>query len=252
MKPMRLDQALVLRRLAESRARAQALIESGCVQVNGIVVTKSASMVAENASIAVVDGADACPFVSRGGIKLEHALSVFGIDVSGRVCLDVGASTGGFTHCLLLRKAAFVHAVDVGYGQLHWSLRNDPRVGVHERTHIKDVKPGQLSPPPDLAVMDVSFISILKVIGHLQEILPPGALLVSLIKPQFEVGKGKVGKGGVVRDPVLRERTVQEVIAGAVALGCTLTAGPVESPITGPAGNVEYLAAFLLGTPVRF
>lgn len=242
----RLDQFLVSRQLAESRTRAQALIEAGRVQVNGIVITKAASQVPEGASVVVTDDIDACPFVSRGGLKLEHALNVFAIDVAGRVCLDVGASTGGFTHCLLLRGARFVHAVDVGYGQLHWSLRTDPRVGVHERTHIKDVKPEMLDPPPDMAVMDVSFISILKVIPFLRSLLPPGALLVSLIKPQFEVGKGKVGKGGVIRNPELRKRTVQEVIGGAETLGCTRIAGPIESPITGPAGNVEYLAAFQL------
>ncbi len=242
----RLDQTLVARNLAESRTRAQVLIESGRVQVNGIVVTKAASQVPEGASVVVTDDTDACPFVSRGGIKLEHALREFGIDVAGRVCLDVGASTGGFTHCLLLRGARFVHAVDVGYGQLHWSLRTDPRVGVHERTHIKDVRRESLEPPPEMAVMDVSFISILKVFPFLQNLLPRGALLVSLIKPQFEVGKGKVGKGGVVRDAALREQTVQEVVHGVQLLGGRLVAGPIESPITGPAGNVEYLAAFQL------
>lgn len=240
----RLDQILVLRQLAESRTRAQALIETGRIQVNGITVTKAASQVSEDASITVIDPHNVCPFVSRGGIKLEHALQIFGIDVSGRVCLDVGASTGGFTHCLLLRGARYVHAVDVGYGQLHWTLRTDPRVGVHERTHIKDVTCDMLVPPPEIAVMDVSFISILKVIPYLQALLPPNALLVSLIKPQFEVGKGKVGKGGVVRDPDVRIQTVQTVLSGAEVLGCTRIAGPIESPITGPAGNIEYLAAF--------
>ncbi len=241
----RLDQVLVARGLAESRQRAQALIAEGKVAVNGLVITKPASQVAEGASVAITQPAD-CPFVSRGGFKLEHALAAFDLDVTGLVCLDVGASTGGFTHCLLLRGAAFVHAVDVGYGQLHWSLRTDPRVGVHERLHIKDVTAELLAPPPTFVVMDVSFISILKVLPWLKALLPDGTRVVTLIKPQFEVGKGKVGKGGVVTDEALREETVANILAAVAALGCTELAGPVTSPITGPAGNVEYLATFRL------
>ncbi|MBU1241822.1 TlyA family RNA methyltransferase [Myxococcota bacterium] len=240
----RLDQVLVARGLVESRARAQILIAEGKVEVGGIVVTKAASMVAEGTSVAIAQ-ADS-PFVSRGGIKLEHALSTFEIDVSGMVCLDVGASTGGFTHCLLLRGARFVHAVDVGYGQLHWSLRTDPRVGVHERLHIKDVTRELLDPFPELVVMDVSFISILKVLPWLAALLPKGTRVVTLIKPQFEVGRGKVGKGGVVTDEALREQTVSGIMTAVAGLGCTDSQGPTTSPITGPAGNVEYLATFKL------
>ena len=240
----RLDQVLVARGLAESRARAQTLIAEGKVEVGGIVVTKSASMIAEGTSVAIARPDS--PFVSRGGLKLEHALSTFQLDVTGIVCLDVGASTGGFTHCLLLRGARFVHAVDVGYGQLHWSLRTDPRVGVHERLHIKDVTCEKLDPFPELVVMDVSFISILKVLPWLVALLPKGTRVVTLIKPQFEVGKGKVGKGGVVTDEALRESTVSGIMTAIAAMGCTGPQGPITSPITGPAGNVEYLATFLL------
>ncbi|PKN47017.1 MAG: TlyA family rRNA (cytidine-2'-O)-methyltransferase [Deltaproteobacteria bacterium HGW-Deltaproteobacteria-17] len=240
----RLDQVLVARGLVESRARAQLLIAEGKVEVGGIVVTKAASMVGEGTSVAIAQ-ADS-PFVSRGGIKLEHALATFEIDVTGLVCLDVGASTGGFTHCLLLRGARFVHAVDVGYGQLHWSLRTDPRVGVHERLHIKDVTRELLEPFPELVVMDVSFISILKVLPWLVALLPRGTRVITLIKPQFEVGKGKVGKGGVVTDEALREQTVTAIMSALAGLGCTEPQGPVTSPITGPAGNVEYLATFRL------
>ncbi len=240
----RLDQVLVARGLVESRARAQTLIAEGKVEVGGIVVTKAASMVAEGTSVAIAQ-ADS-PFVSRGGLKLEHALNSFAIDVTAQVCLDVGASTGGFTHCLLLRGARFVHAVDVGYGQLHWSLRTDPRVGVHERLHIKDVTRELLEPFPELVVMDVSFISILKVLPWLQALLLPGTRVVTLIKPQFEVGKGKVGRGGVVTDEELRERTVAGIMGAVAGMGCSEPQGPIRSPITGPAGNVEYLATFLL------
>ncbi len=240
----RLDQALVARNLVESRTRAQALIEAGQVQVNGLVVTRCASMVAPDTSITLVRESE--PFVSRGGGKLEHALETFGVDVTGRICLDVGASTGGFTHCLLLRGARFVHAVDVGYGQLHWSLRTDPRVGVHERTHIRDLAADRLDPFPDLVVMDVSFISILKVVPWLIQLFGVRTQVVTLIKPQFEVGKGKVGKGGVVTDPELRSATVCAVLDGIRHSGCTEVSEAIPSPVIGPAGNVEYLATFYL------
>jgi 23S rRNA (cytidine1920-2'-O)/16S rRNA (cytidine1409-2'-O)-methyltransferase len=178
------------------------------------------------------------PYVSRGGVKLAAALDAFGIDARGRVALDVGASTGGFTDCLLRRGAARVTAVDVGYGQLAWSLRQDPRVTVIERTNVRYLDPGALAERADLAVIDVSFISLRLVLPAVRPLCRPGAAVVALVKPQFEVGKGRVGKGGVVRDRRLREEAIDGVVAAAGALGYVVK-GRVESPLPGPRGNIE-------------
>ncbi len=210
----------------------------GKVLVNEIPQLKPGARVSVDAEIRIKEKDH--PYVSRGGLKIEAALDHWEADVTGRVILDVGASTGGFTDCVLQRGARLVHAVDVGYGQLDYRLRSDPRVVVWERLNIRNATASQFEPRPELAVMDVSFISILKVIPVLMEILAPGAVLYSLVKPQFEVGKGKVGKGGVVRDETLRAETVAAVIGAIRDLGATVD-GPVESPITGPKGNVEYL-----------
>ena len=179
------------------------------------------------------------PYVSRGGVKLEGALEYFQVAVEGTTALDAGASTGGFTHCLLLRGAAKVYAVDVGYGQLDWSLRNDPRVVSIERTNIRYLSPDRIPEPVTLAVVDVSFISLKKVFEPLLSLLAEHAEILALIKPQFEVGPREVGKGGVVKDSALHERVMQEIITFAQSLGLTVV-GTTESSITGPKGNKEF------------
>jgi 23S rRNA (cytidine1920-2'-O)/16S rRNA (cytidine1409-2'-O)-methyltransferase len=241
----RLDQKIVALGLCESRERAQALILGGHVEVNGQVARKAGERVPASADVRV--RVEALPYVSRGGLKLRHALDFFKLDVSGASGLDVGASTGGFTDCLLQAGAARVCAVDVGYGQLAWTLRQDPRVSVIERTNARYLQAGMLPFLPDLAVCDVSFISQTLILPRLVEILnageKPGArFLVTLVKPQFEVGKGQVGKGGVVRDPVLHEQAIARCITAAEQLGCTVL-GCTPSPLRGPAGNEEYLLA---------
>jgi len=177
-------------------------------------------------------------YVSRGGLKLEAALDAFGIDPTGRVCADIGASTGGFTDCLLQRGAARIYAVDVGYGQLAWSLRIDPRVVSVERTNIRHL--AALPEPVSLATVDVSFIGLALVLPRIAGLLTPAGQIIALIKPQFEVGKGQVGKGGVVRDPRLHRSVIEEVLGAAAAAGLAAN-GVIRSPITGPAGNVEFL-----------
>jgi 23S rRNA (cytidine1920-2'-O)/16S rRNA (cytidine1409-2'-O)-methyltransferase len=232
----RLDVLLLERGLAKSREEAQRLILAGEVRVGDRLARKASEPVAADAPIEI----GARPrFVSRGGDKLEGALAAFGLDVAGRVALDVGASTGGFTDCLLARGAARVYAVDVGYGQLDWRLRRDPRVVVIERRNVRELPASAISEAIDLAVADVSFISLRLVLPKIAEIVRPGADVVALVKPQFEVGKGKVGKGGVVRDPALHREAIESVRDAARALGFA-ERGSVESPLTGPKGNREF------------
>ena len=235
----RLDKLLVERRLAPSREKAQALIMAGLVRVNGQVASKAGLAVAPEASLEV-SGPDH-PYVSRGGVKLEAALEAFGLDVTGWVALDIGASTGGFTHCLLLRGAARVHAVDVGYGQLAWELRQDPRVRVYERTNIRHLGPEALGEQVDLAVMDLSFISLGLVLPAALRYLKPGGRLLALVKPQFEAGREQVGKGGLVSGAEIHQQVLDKVAAQAQALGLS-PLGCIPSPITGKkSGNQEFL-----------
>jgi 23S rRNA (cytidine1920-2'-O)/16S rRNA (cytidine1409-2'-O)-methyltransferase len=233
---VRLDLLLVERGLAPSRERARRLIMAGAVLVDDRPVTKAGADVADDAAVRLRT-ADS-PYVSRGGEKLAGALAVFPVDPRGRVALDVGASTGGFTDCLLQRGAARVYAVDVGYGQLAWTLRQDPRVAVRERTNARALAPGTLPEVPDLAVIDVSFIALAKVLSAVTAVLAPAADVVALVKPQFEVGRGRVGKGGVVRDPALRAEAVAGVRTAAAALGWSIR-GEAESVLPGPKGNRE-------------
>jgi 23S rRNA (cytidine1920-2'-O)/16S rRNA (cytidine1409-2'-O)-methyltransferase len=239
-KRRRLDQLLVERGLCESRNKAQRMILAGEVVVDEHKVDKPGALVSSDAAIRVKAEE---PFVSRGGLKLQAALDAFvpeGLEVRDRVCLDVGASTGGFTDCLLQAGAAKVHAVDVGYGQLAWKLAADPRVVVHDRQNIRKLKPEQLGEPIDLAVADCSFISLTKVLPHLPPLLRAGADVVALVKPQFEVGAERVGKGGVVRDAEAREAALADVEAAAQSLGFE-PRGHLPSPITGREGNLEWL-----------
>jgi len=242
MAKARIDQLLVTRGLAESRARAQAMILAGNVFVAGARVDKAGTMIAEDAPIDV-RGAEH-PYVSRGGVKLAGALDAFGIDVRNLRCLDVGASTGGFTDCLLQRGARRVVAVDVGYGQLAWKLRQDPRVVVRERTNARSLTAEMLPERPDVAVIDASFISLATVLPAVAPLVTPGGTIVALVKPQFEVGRGRVGKGGVVRDPALRAEAVGSVRAVAERLGLVVR-GEADSVLPGPKGNREV---FLWGT----
>ncbi|HEY3354402.1 MAG TPA: TlyA family RNA methyltransferase [Polyangia bacterium] len=244
MAKVRLDRLLCDRALAGSRERARALIMAGQVLVGDHVADKAGLMVAEDAAVRL-RGED-IPWVSRGGVKLAHALAHFGLAVGGKVALDAGASTGGFTDVLLQGGAARVYSVDVGYGQLAWSLRQDPRVVVMERQNLRYLERSAIPEPLDLGVADLSFISLTLVLEKLGELLGPGRPLVTLIKPQFEVGKGEVDKGGVVKSPEKRQAAVDKVCEFARAHGFTVV-GVVESPITGPAGNVEYLALFTTG-----
>jgi 23S rRNA (cytidine1920-2'-O)/16S rRNA (cytidine1409-2'-O)-methyltransferase len=237
----RADLALVERGLAPSRARAQALIIEGLVRCGDRVVEKAGEWVPADAPLRVT--AEDHPYVGRGGVKLAAALDAFGIDPRGAVCLDVGASTGGFTDCLLQRGAARVWAVDVGYGQLAWSLRTDPRVRVIERANIRTLDRRAIPDPIALITIDVSFISLRLVLPNTLQWLQPGGHVVALVKPQFEVGKGEVGRGGIVRDAVARERVVDEIVAVAAGLGLT-SVGTLPSPITGRDGNQEYLVGF--------
>jgi len=238
MKKLRADQLLVSRGLAESRTRAQALIMAGAVFSGERKLAKAGEMLAEDAPLEV-RGKDH-PWVSRGGIKLEHGLAHFGFDVSGAVALDVGSSTGGFTDVLLSRGAAKVYAVDVGTNQLAWKLRQDPRVVVLEQTNARYLTREQVPEPVDVVVCDASFIGLAKVLEAPLKLAKPGAKLVALIKPQFEAGREEVGKGGVVRDPAVHERVCSEAAAWVESQGWRVL-GVVESPITGPEGNVEFL-----------
>lgn len=235
---IRLDRLLVTRGLASAREQARSLILAGEVLVNGIPVTKAGALVAAAAKITLKR--DKPPFVSRGGFKLAAALDHFRLDVTGLVALDVGISTGGFTDCLLQRGAARVYGVDVGYGQLAWQLRQDPRVIPLERTNIRHLPPEAIPEKVDLAVVDVSFISLKLVLPQVCQFLKPGGVVLALIKPQFEVGRGKVGKGGVVREEALRQQVVQDLQLFAQSQGLQVH-GVIPSPILGPKGNQEYL-----------
>jgi 23S rRNA (cytidine1920-2'-O)/16S rRNA (cytidine1409-2'-O)-methyltransferase len=236
----RLDVLVVERGLAASRERARALILAGQVRVNGAVVSKAGTPTARTAVIELAQPDH--PYVSRGGVKLAFALDAFGIDPQGAVALDVGASTGGFTDVLLRRGAAHVDALDVGHGQLDWTLRNDPRVTVLERINARALTADQLPPAFrrfDLITMDLSFISLGQVLPAVAPLLNPGAPLVALVKPQFEAGRAEVGKGGIVTDPAVQARVVEHVGATADTLGLRRIAS-VESPITGAEGNREF------------
>jgi len=233
----RLDQLLVERGVVESRQKARGLIMAGLVRVNGQREDKPGKRISPNALLKI----ESPPlYVSRGGLKLEAALRRFQIDVTGLILLDVGASTGGFTDCLLKHGASKVIAVDVGYGQLHWSLRQDPRVVVLERVNARYLKPEEIRWQVHGAVVDVSFISLRLILPPISKILKDDTFTIALIKPQFEVGKKEVGKGGVVHDPKARERVVNEVATFSRTLGWEVV-GCIPSPILGPKGNQEYL-----------
>ena len=235
---IRLDQLLLSRGLAESRSKARAMIMAGIVQVEGQVVDKPGHSFQPSVEIRIEKRYP--PYVSRGGVKLEAAIEAFDIDVKGKQVMDVGASTGGFTDCLLKHGAARVIAIDVGYGQLDWRLRNDTRVVLMERTNIRYVTKTDLPFEPNGAAVDVSFISLRLVIPRLTELLAPNAFIIALVKPQFEVGRELVGKGGVVRDQRLQEKVVREIQAFSQSLGWKAM-GYIPSPILGPKGNQEYL-----------
>jgi len=238
VKKERRDKLLVSRGLVQSRERARALILAGKVVVGDHAIDKAGTQVAADAELRL-KGED-IPFVSRGGVKLAAGLDAFGLSVAGLIAIDVGASTGGFTDCLLQRGALRVYAVDVGYGQLAWSLREDRRVVNLERTNIRELAPGALPEQPQVAVIDASFISLDKVLPATLGLLASQAVVVALIKPQFEVGRGEVGKGGVVRDADQHRRVVEQVRRTAETLGCRVL-GVIESPILGPKGNREFL-----------
>ncbi len=235
---VRLDVLLVERGLAASRERARALVLAGKVVVDDHRIDKAGQLVAPQVDIRLKSGD--IPYVSRGGLKLAGALAVFDLRVDGCIALDVGASTGGFTDCLLQHGAAKVYAVDVGYGQLAWQLRDDQRVINLERCNIRHLQPEELADAPALAVIDASFISLEKVLPNTLSLLTPAADVIALIKPQFEVGKGQVGKGGIVRDTRLHEQVVERIRLLAHELDC-LVHGLIESPLPGSKGNREFL-----------
>lgn len=244
MKRERIDKLLVERGLAESRTKAQAIVMAGAVLANEQRVAKPSDLIPINAEIRV-KGADdpASRYVGRGGLKLEAALREFQIDVRESVCLDVGASTGGFTDCLLQNGATRVVALDVGHNQIDWRLRTDARVEVREGVNARYLQPEDFVTQFDLIVMDVSFISATKVLPALVPLLKQEGGLIALIKPQFEVGRSEVGKGGIVREPEKRARVVEEVNQAAEQLGL-INEGVIESPIQGADGNVEFLALY--------
>ena len=234
----RLDVLLVKNGLAESREKAKAIIMSGIVYVDGQKEDKAGTTFEETAKLEV-RGAT-LRYVSRGGLKLEKAMTHFGVELSGKVCMDVGASTGGFTDCMLQNGAVKVYAVDVGHGQLAWKLRNDPRVVCMEKTNIRYVTPEDIEEPVEFASIDVSFISLTKVLGPVKELLTENGQIVCLIKPQFEAGREKVGKKGVVREKSTHLEVIEMVISFAVSIGFEVM-NLEYSPIKGPEGNIVYL-----------
>jgi 23S rRNA (cytidine1920-2'-O)/16S rRNA (cytidine1409-2'-O)-methyltransferase len=238
MPKVRADQMLVARELVESRAKAQALILAGAVFSGEKRIAKAGDLLAEDAPLEV-RGRDH-PWVSRGGVKLDHGLTHFGFEVAGAVGLDIGSSTGGFTDVLLTRGAAKVYAIDVGTNQLAWKLRQDPRVVVHEQTTARYLDAATVPEPVDIVVCDASFIALAKVLGPALGLAKPGGKLVALVKPQFEAGRDEVGKGGVVRDPLVHRRVCQAAEEWVASQGW-LVQGMTESPLTGPEGNVEFL-----------
>ncbi len=242
----RLDRLLVSRGLFRSREQARRAVMAGAVAVDGRREDKPGRAVAEDAELELLAPRE--PFVSRGGRKLAAALDHFGVDPAGAVCLDVGASTGGFTDCLLQRGARRVYAVDVGYGQLDYKLRRDPRVVVMERVNARHLTADALPEPADLVTLDLSFISIVKVVPALLPHLAEGGRLLPLVKPQFEAGRAQVGRGGVVRDAAVRRSVVEERIADLAAMGLEAR-GSFESPVPGASGNVEFFVLF--GRPGR-
>ncbi len=233
-----MDQLLVERELAESRHKAQALILAGQVLADEQKIDKPGRKVSSDAEIRLLG--QAAKFVSRAGFKLEAALERFGVDVEGKACLDIGASTGGFTDCLLQHGARKVHAIDVGSNQLHWKIRQDPRVEVRERVNARYLKPEDLPERADFACCDVSFISVTLILPAVVELLTPCAEMIVLAKPQFEVGRGEVGKGGVVRDPLLRQAAADKVARALREVGFQKIE-QMESPLPGAEGNVELL-----------
>lgn len=243
----RLDKLLVDRGLAASRERARALILAGKVVVDDHRIDKAGVRVDVDAQVRLKG--DDLAYVSRGGLKLEKALASFPVVVQGRVAIDVGASTGGFTDCLLQNGAIKVYAIDVGYGQLAWKLRDDSRVVNMERCNIRSLTADKLDPLPSFAVIDASFISLSKVLPNTLSLLSADAELIALIKPQFEVGKGQVGKGGVVKDPQQHQQVIENMEQLAIDLGCTVL-GVEESPILGPKGNREFLIYLRKGAAV--
>jgi 23S rRNA (cytidine1920-2'-O)/16S rRNA (cytidine1409-2'-O)-methyltransferase len=251
VKRERIDKLLVERGLADSRTKAQAMVMAGVVLVDEQRVEKPSQQFDPNSSIRIKGNDDpTARYVGRGGLKLEAALREFQIDVAGLDCLDVGASTGGFTDCLLQNGARKVVAIDVGHNQIDWRLRNHPRVEVREGVNARYLQPQDFSHLFDLAVMDVSFISATKVLPAIVPLVVDGGAIVTLIKPQFEVGRGEVGGGGIVRDPAKRQRVIEEVNNAARELGLKVMQ-VIESPIAGAEGNVEYLAFYKLGSHKR-
>ena len=243
MKKQRIDLLLQDRGLAESRTKAQAMIMAGVVLANEKRVDKPSESFAENVLIRIKGDAPESRYVSRGGLKLERALKAFSIDPGGFVCLDVGSSTGGFTDCLLQHGASRVICIDSGTNQLDWRLRNDERVEVRENTNARVLEPVDFDTVFDLIVVDVSFISVTKILPALVDLMKPDAKIIVLIKPQFEVGRGEVGKGGIVREAEKHERVVREI--NEFAEGIDLKAsGLIESPILGAQGNKEFLALY--------
>lgn len=235
----RIDKLLVEKGFAESRHKAQAFILEGKVFVDGQKVCKVGRLVNLDSEI-LLSGVNKGPYVSRGGIKLEAAIKEFNIDVTDKIALDVGASTGGFTDCLLRFGAKKVYAVDVGYGQLAWSLRQDPRVIPIERVNIRYMESSHLKEPIDIATVDTSFISLDKVLPAVKNFLGTNGEIIALVKPQFEVGKGQVGKGGIIREEAKRTMVLEKVMAMAEILGFKVS-GLLRSPVLGHKGNVEYL-----------
>ncbi|MCF6290003.1 MAG: TlyA family RNA methyltransferase [Desulfobacterales bacterium] len=238
---IRLDQLLVIKKLAPTRQKAQAMIGAGQVSVNGRTSDKAGRQVSEDSAIKI---RQRLPYVSRGGLKLEKGLAAFDIRPAGFVCVDIGASTGGFTDCLLQHGAEKVYAVDVGYGQLAWQLRQDPRVVVMERTNARNLAPGDIPEPIDLAVIDAAFISLKLLLPPLLPLFRDQVSILALIKPQFEAGRGKVGRGGVVRDPELHQEIIREILAFGQGLGLN-SRGVIPSPLLGPKGNREFLVHFV-------
>lgn len=238
MEKERLDVLLTRKGLFPSREKAKAAIMAGLIRVDGQKVDKAGTLVSVNSQLTKVG--EEMPYVSRGGLKLEKALKTFPIVMENKVVMDVGASTGGFTHCALLNGAKKVYAIDVGYGQLAWKLRQDPRVVVMERVNVRYLKPEQLEESPHLATVDVSFISLAKVFPAIKACLHPQGEIIALIKPQFEAGKDKVGKKGVVKDPEIHKEVITNVCQVAKELEFYV-AGLTFSPIKGPEGNIEYL-----------
>jgi 23S rRNA (cytidine1920-2'-O)/16S rRNA (cytidine1409-2'-O)-methyltransferase len=234
---VRLDKLLFEKKLAPSRQKAQALIGAGQVLVNNKLADKAGAMIEDSCTLEVKES---CPYVSRGGYKLEAGLRFFNIKPAGLVCLDIGASTGGFSDCLLQHDALKVYSVDVGYGQLAWKLRQDSRIVVMERTNARYLTAEDFTEPIDFAVIDASFISLKLLIPPLLPLFQKNTSILALIKPQFEVGRGKVGKGGVVRDPALHQEVIDEIVIFCRTLGLE-SLGITPSPILGPKGNKEFL-----------